>query len=236
MSENSNLAWWLLAFGAGTLVLGGGAGYAAGRKLHGPTADVRIFRDAANRVFADIRKFYRVAKLREKEIAPSSKRFRKHGELPLTAADKAYFRTGTEDARTQLTNLNKGLISLTTRQQETLARLWLEDITQIAPIVARQSGIAKVQHQLGKRHPDKLLPDQIHVGPQHAAPASHQPKKAGADDVARWKELRKELQQKHNSDKAKWVGEIKNHPLTLAVKQSAPGYWQSQVQNVPELA
>lgn len=231
MSDNSNLAWWLLVFGAGAVVLGGG-GYAAGRHIHGPTKDVRAFRDAASRIFADIRKFYRVAKLREKEIAPSTKRFRSHDELPLSAADKAYFRTGTEDARTQLTTLNKGLISLTTRQQETLAKLWLEDITQIAPIVARQSGIAKVQHQLGKRHPDKLLPDQIHVGPQGAI--EHKPR---ADSVKeRWKALRKELQEKHGGDLDKWTAEIKAHPLTAELKQKENSYWLQQAANVKQLA
>lgn len=178
MSTESNIAWALLAFG----LLAGAGGYAAGRKVHRVGPLVLNFRKAATRAMDDASEFFKSAKKREAEIAPSTKRFRTHGELPLQAAEKAYFRVGTEEHRSKLKTLREGMISLTERQQARLEKLWEQDIAFVAPIVARQSGITKIDRPRfpGKHHPDKLLPDQIHVGPQGAPQTTPAPQTAPA--------------------------------------------------------
>lgn len=231
MSDESNIAWALLAFG----LLAAGGGYAAGRKVHREADPLVLqFRNAANKVMGDAAAFFRISKLRENEIAPKRGRFSSHDELPLTAADKAYFTVGTKEAREKLATLRQNEIMLTKRQRERLDRLWEQDIAFVAPIVARQSGITKIERPRfpGKHHPDKLLPDQIHVGAQGAI--EHKPR---ADSVKeRWKALRKELQEKHGGDLDKWTAEIKAHPLTAELKQKENSYWLQQVANVKQLA
>jgi hypothetical protein len=225
VSTETNIALGLLAFG----ILSASGGYAVGRRVHRADDLVLQFRRAANETMGQVAAFHRIARLREKEIAPSTRRFRSHGELPLTAADKAYFQVGAQEARRKLGSLKDAHLQLTKRQRDRLAKLWTEDIAHSAPIVARQSGITKVEHQPGKHHPDKLLP---HQGAGGGTPAARTEGKLRDQ----WKALRKELQDKHGGDLAKWTAEIKNHPLTQQVKQKDSDYWLGQVKNVPQLA